>query len=259
MIICKSQAELEKMHRAGLVVWEVLGALRQMVRPSVSTLELERFAERRTAELGARPAFKGYQGYPCVLCTSINEEVVHGIPSAERKLREGDIVSIDFGVEWDGYYGDAAVTLPVGRVSAELARLLRVTREALDQAIERARLGNRLSDVSAAVQQWVESHGYSVVRELVGHGIGTRMHEEPQLPNYGEPGRGPRLQEGMVFAIEPMVNVGGPGVRILEDKWTAVTADGSPSAHFEHTVAVTANGPWILTRPKEITGPSWEI
>lgn len=259
MIVCKSSAELEKMHRAGLIVWDVLQALRPMVHPGASTMDLERFAVRRTAERGARPAFKGYLGYPCVLCASINNEVVHGIPSPGRKLREGDIVSLDFGVEYDGYYADAAVTLPVGKIPPELEKLLRVTRESLDQAIEKVRPGNRLSDVSAAVQGWVEQHGYSVVREFVGHGIGTKMHEEPQLPNYGEPGRGPRLQPGMVFAIEPMVNAGGPGVRVLEDKWTAVTADGSFSAHFEHTVAATENGPWILTRPREITGPSWEI
>ena len=259
MIVCKSAAELEKMHRAGLIVWDVLQALRPLVQPGASTMDLEKFAERRAAERGARPAFKGYLGYPCVLCTSINSEVVHGIPSPQRKLCEGDILSLDFGVEYEGYYGDAAVTLPVGRVRPELERLLKVTREALDHAIDQARPGKRLSDVSAAVQNWAEQHGYSVVREFVGHGIGTRMHEEPQLPNYGVPGHGPRLQPGMVFAIEPMVNAGGPGVRVLDDKWTAVTEDGSPSAHFEHTVAVTSNGPWILTRPRDVSGPSWEV
>jgi len=257
MIICKSLGELEKMHRAGLVVWDVLTSLRNMVRPGTTTMELEKFAERRTAEHGARPAFKGYLGYPCVLCTSINEEVVHGIPSTSRRLCEGDIVSIDFGVEFEGYYADAAVTVPVGAIRPELEALLRVTRESLDRAIEKVRPGNRLGDVSAAVQEWVERHRFSVVREFVGHGIGTKMHEEPQLPNYGDPGHGPRLQEGMVLAVEPMVNAGGPGVRVLEDKWTAVTADGSYSAHFEHTVAVTSNGPWVLTRPREVTGPSW--
>ncbi len=256
-IILKSGAELEKMHRAGLVVWDVLTSLRKMVGPDATTMELEKFAERRTAELGARAAFKGYLGYPCVLCTSINQEVVHGIPSATRRLRDGDIVSIDFGVEFDGYYADAAVTLPVGAIRPELETLLRVTREALDRAIDKVRPGNRLSDVSAAVQEWVEQHRLSVVRDFVGHGIGTKMHEEPQLPNYGDPGHGPRLQEGMVLAIEPMVNAGGAGVKVLEDKWTAVTADGSYSAHFEHTVAVTSNGPWVLTRPREVSGPSW--
>lgn len=256
-IVCKSSAELEKMYESGQVVWGILTALRGMVRPGLATMDLEAFAEKRTAELGARPAFKGYLGYPCVLCTSINDEVVHGIPSPGRKLREGDIVSVDFGVEREGYYADAALTLPVGAVSEEAENLIRVTREALDRAIEKVRLGNRLSDVSHAVESWVRQHGYSVVREFVGHGIGTKMHEEPQLPNYGEPGRGPRLQEGMVLAIEPMVNAGGPAVKVLEDKWTAVTADHSRSAHFEHTVAVTSNGPWVLTRPREISGPSW--
>ncbi len=256
-IMLKSPAELEKMHRAGLIVWDVLTSLREMAHPGTTTMDLERFAERRTAEHGARAAFKGYLGYPCVLCTSINEEVVHGIPSATRRLREGDILSIDYGAEFEGYFADAAVTVPVGKIQPELAELLRVTRDALDLAIDKVRPGSRLSDVSAAVQQWVERHRFSVVREFVGHGIGTKMHEEPQLPNYGEPGHGPRLQEGMVLAIEPMVNAGGPGVKVLEDKWTAVTADGSFSAHFEHTVAVTSNGPWVLTRPREVTGASW--
>ena len=253
----RSPAELEKMHRAGLIVWDVLTSLREMVRPGVTTMDLEKFAERRTEALHARAAFKGYLGYPCVLCASINDEVVHGIPSATRKLKEGDIISLDFGVEFEGYYADAAVTVPVGQIRPELQKLLQVTREALDQAIEKMRPGNRLSDISATVQTWVEQHGFSVVREFVGHSIGTRMHEDLQLPNYGDPGHGPRLQEGMVLAIEPMVNAGGPGVRVLEDKWTAVTADGSCSAHFEHTVAATSNGPWVLTRPQDVTGPSW--
>jgi methionyl aminopeptidase len=257
MIVCKSTAELEKMHRAGIIVYQVLEHLRGMIQPGVSTRELDSVAERMTIERGARPAFKGYLGYPASLCTSINQEVVHGIPSAGRQLRQGDVISLDFGVEFDGYYGDAAVTVPVGTVAPERERLLMVTREALDHAIQKVRAGNRLGDVSAAVQQWVERSGYSVVREFVGHGIGTRMHEEPQVPNYGEPGRGPRLQEGMVLAIEPMVNSGTAEVRVLKDKWTAVTADGSDSAHFEHTVAVTGNGPWILTRPREMQGPCW--
>lgn len=256
-VICKSSAELDKMHQAGLIVWGVLNELKAMVRPGISTMDLERVAERRVAERGGRAAFKGYRGYPCVLCTSINDEVVHGIPSAERRVKEGDILSLDFGVEKEGYFGDAAVTVPVGKISPELERLLRVTRESLDRGIEQARPGNRLSDISHAVQSWVEGHGYSVVRELVGHGIGTRMHEDLQLPNYGEPGRGPRLREGMTLAIEPMVNAGGPAIRVLEDEWTAVTADGSYSAHFEHTVAVTSDEPWILTRPREVEGASW--
>jgi len=257
MVICKSPAELAKMHRSGLIVWEVLDKMRAMVRPGISTKDLDEFAEEFTAKSGAHPAFKGYRGYPGSVCTSINQEIVHGIPSASRKLREGDILSMDFGIEMDGYFADAALTVPVGPVKPEREKLLRVTRESLERGIEKVRLGNRLGDVSAAVQQWVEKNGYSVVREFVGHGIGTRMHEDPQLPNYGQAGQGARLQEGMVLAIEPMVNVGQPAVRILDDEWTAVTADGSDSAHFEHTVAVTSNGPWILTRPDSATGPVW--
>ena len=257
MVICKSPAELEKMHQAGLIVWGALKELRGMVRPGISTQELDDFAETYSREHHARPAFKGYRGYPSSVCTSINQEIVHGIPSSHRKLREGDILSMDFGVELEGYFGDAALTVPVGKISLEREKLLRVTRESLEKGIEKVRAGNRLGDISAAVQQWVEKSGFSVVREFVGHGIGTRMHEDPQLPNYGPAGQGPRLLEGMVLAIEPMVNTGSPAVRVLEDEWTAVTADGSDSAHFEHTVAVTSNGPWILTRPKEVTGPVW--
>jgi methionyl aminopeptidase len=257
MVICKSQAELEKMHQAGLIVWSALEKMRSMVKPGISTKDLDEFAEEYTAKQRARPAFKGYRGYPGSVCTSINQEIVHGIPSAARKLREGDILSMDFGVELNGYFGDAALTVPVGKITPEREKLLRVTRESLDRAIEKVRPGNRLGDISAAVQQWVEKNGFSVVREFVGHGIGTKMHEEPQLPNYGAAGQGPRLQEGMVLAIEPMVNVGGPAVKVLKDDWTAVTADGSDSAHFEHTVAVTSNGPWILTRPREATGTCW--
>ena len=243
----RSAAELEKMYRAGQVVHEVLNAVRAEVSPGLTTMDLEKFAEGIIAKQPGRPAFKGYRGYPCVLCTSVNSEIVHGIPSPKRKLREGDIVSLDFGMEVDGYYGDSAVTVPVGKISPELQRLLDVTRESLDRAIDKMRPGNRLGDVGYAVQSWVEQHGYSVVREFVGHGIGTRMHEEPQVPNYGTRGHGTRLREGMVLAIEPMVNVGKPGARVLADKWTAVTEDGSYSAHFEHTVAVTRNGPLVLT------------
>jgi len=257
MVICKSPAELDKMHRAGLIVWQVLEEMRSMARPGVSTKELDEFAEKYVGKSGGHPAFKGYRGYPGSVCTSINQEVVHGIPSPSRKLRDGDILSMDFGVELDGYFADAALTVPVGKASAERQKLLRVTRESLEQGIDKVRLGNRLGDVSAAVQQWVEKNGFSVVREFVGHGIGTRMHEDPQLPNYGSAGQGARLQEGMVLAIEPMVNAGSPGVRILHDEWTAVTSDGSDSAHFEHTVAVTSNGPWILTRPDSASGPVW--
>ncbi len=257
MILRKSRGELETMHQAGIIVWDVLNELRQQVQPGITTLDLENFAARRTAERGARPAFKGYRGYPCVLCASVNQEVVHGIPSASHKLKEGDIISLDFGAEYKGYYADAAVTVPVGGIGPEVEKLVRVTRESLDRAIEKVRPGNRLGDISWAVQEWVEKHGFAIVREFVGHGIGTRMHEEPNVPNFGHAGTGPRLEEGMVFAIEPMVNAGGPGVKVLEDRWTAVTADGSYSAHFEHTVAVTADGPWILTRPHQDGGPSW--
>ncbi|HXT86060.1 MAG TPA: type I methionyl aminopeptidase [Verrucomicrobiae bacterium] len=257
MIICRSAAELETMHRAGLIVWGALTELRQKVQPGVTTEELDEMAEEYARKHKARPAFKNYHGYPKSLCTSINNEVVHGIPSARRAVKEGDILSMDFGVEFDGYYGDAALTIPVGKIDPKRERLLRVTRESLEHGIEQVRAGNRLSDISAAVQQWVEKNGLSVVREFVGHSIGTKMHEDLQLPNYGEPGHGPKLQAGMVLAIEPMVNTGSPAVRVLDDKWTAVTADGGDSAHFEHTVAVTENGPWILTRPKDASGPVW--
>ena len=246
MIICKSPDEIEKLRRSGQAVRELLEGLRGQVKPGVSTLDLERYVERRTAQMGARPAFKGYRGYPCCLCASVNEEVIHGIPSA-RRLKEGDIISLDMGVVFDGYYGDAAITVPVGGVSDAAQRLLRVTQESLELAIDKVRVGNRLGDVSAAVQQYVETNGYSVVREFVGHGIGRQLHEEPQIPNFGRPGQGPRLKEGMVLAVEPMVNAGGPEVLVLSDDWTAVTADGALSAHFEHMVAVTRNGPDVLT------------
>ncbi|MBI3895433.1 MAG: type I methionyl aminopeptidase [Acidobacteria bacterium] len=249
MIVCKSPLELEKMRRAGLLVWELLQELKSLAKPAISTYDLEEVAAARIAQRGARPAFKGLYNYPCVLCTSINEEIVHGIPSRKRILREGDLLKIDVGVEMEGYYSDSAVTVPVGKVRPELQQLARVTEEALFAGIEHVRPGGHLGDVSAAVQQHVESHGYSVVRDFVGHGIGTRLHEDPKVPNYGTPGRGPRLKEGMVLAIEPMVNAGKPESRILEDRWTAVTEDGSPSAHFEHCVVVTDNGPWILTKP----------
>ena len=211
-------------------------------------MDLERAAERKIRELGAKPAFKGYYDYPCVLCTSVNQEVVHGIPSEKRVLKAGDIVSIDCGVVLDGYYGDSAITVPVGEeISPELNKLLDMTRQSLYRGIEATRVGNTVGDVGAAVQELVEANGFSVVREFVGHGIGTRLHEDPQVPNYGTPGHGAKLREGMVLAIEPMVNAGGPGVRVLDDKWTAVTEDGRPSAHFEHCVAVTKDGPVILT------------
>lgn len=247
MIICKSAAEIEKLRRSGHIAREILEEMRTLVRPGMRTLDLEEYAEKRIRQFSVKPAFKGYRGYPCCLCASVNSEVVHGIPS-KRVLKEGDIVSLDMGVIAEGYYGDSALTVPVGAISDSLQRLLRVTEESLQLAIERARAGNRLGDVSAAVQQHAEEAGYSVVKEFVGHGIGRALHEDPQVPNFGEPGRGPVLKEGMVFAIEPMVNAGTNEVRVLEDRWTAVTADGSCSAHFEHMVAVTRNGPDILTR-----------
>jgi methionyl aminopeptidase len=247
MIVCRSAAELERMREAGRLVAEVLTELSQLVEPGATTADLDALAEKRITQAGATPAFKGYHGYPASICASINDEVIHGIPSGRRVLREGDIISIDVGAALGGYFGDSAVTLAVGQVSEEAATLLRVTEEALYKAIERARPGNRISDIGHAVQHHVEAYGFAVVREFVGHGIGQRMHEEPQVPNYGEPGRGPRLSEGMVLAIEPMVNAGKPAVKVLGDGWTAVTRDGSLSAHFEHTVAVTAGEPWILT------------
>ena len=237
------------MRHSGRIVREVLDHLRTLVRPGASTMDLERAAEGKMKELGAKPAFKGYYDYPCVLCTSINEEIVHGIPSEKRVLKAGDIVSIDCGVVLDGYYGDAAITVAVGeKVPPELQKLLEVTEASLYKGIQQVLIGNAVGDVGAAVQEFVEANGFSVVREFVGHGIGTKLHEEPQVPNYGARGHGTRLREGMVLAIEPMVNFGKPGTRVLDDKWTAVTADGSFSAHFEHCVAVTKDGPMILTQ-----------
>jgi methionyl aminopeptidase len=240
-------SELQRMHEAGRLVGEVLTELAGMVAPGVTTADLDAAAEEHIQKAGATPAFKGYHGYPATICASVNDEVIHGIPSGRRVLVEGDIVSIDVGASIGGYFGDSAVTLPVGHVSEEAATLLRVTDEALFKAIAHVRPGARVSDIGHAVQSHVEAYGFSVVREFVGHGIGQRMHEEPQVPNYGQPGRGPRLAEGMVLAIEPMVNAGKPEVRVLSDGWTAVTRDRSLSAHFEHTVAVTASEPWILT------------
>jgi methionyl aminopeptidase len=247
-IVCKSKAEIEKMRQSGRIVRQVLDYVRGLVAPGVSTMDLERAAEKKIEELGAKPAFKGYYDYPCVLCTSINQEIVHGIPSEKRLLKAGDIASIDCGVVLDGYYGDAAITVPVVEVTPDVQKLLQVTEASLYRGIEAARMGNTVGDVGAAVQELVEANGFSVVREFVGHGIGTRLHEEPQVPNFGTRGHGARLREGMVLAIEPMVNVGKPGTRLLSDKWTAVTEDGGYSAHFEHCVAVTKNGPLILTQ-----------
>jgi len=247
MIVCRSAAELERLARVNALVARVLVELAAMIAPGVTTAEMDAVAERRLREAGAEPAFKGYHGYPATICASVNEQVVHGIPSA-RKLAAGDIISVDLGAKMDGFYGDSAVTVAVGPVSAEAAKLLDVTKQSLHEALAVVKAGARLSDIGAAVQRHVEANGFSVVREFVGHGIGATLHEEPQIPNYGTPGRGPRLAEGMVLAIEPMVNIGQAGVKVLSDGWTAVTKDGSLSAHFEHTVAVTADGCRVLTR-----------
>lgn len=246
MIILKSKDEIEKMRSASRVVAEVLQELRKAVRPGMTTLELDAIAERGIRGRGAIPAFKGYRGFPNTLCVSVNEQVVHGIPS-KRRLKEGDIVGLDLGAIWEGYYGDAAVTVTVGRAAPEAEDLLTTTREALHAGINQARPGNHLSDISHAIQTYAEARGYTVVRAFVGHGIGTALHEEPQVPNFGPPSRGPRLKAGMVLAIEPMVNIGEAEVEILDDGWTVVTADGQLSAHFEHTIAITERGPEILS------------
>ncbi len=256
MIVRKSAAELERMRRSGLLVHDILQRLGAMVQEGVTTQELEVAAEKMMKDAGARPAFKGYYTqaagtkFPFVLCASVNEEIVHGMPSPKRKLKRGDIVSLDTGVQLNGYFGDSAITVPVGEVSEPVKRLLRVTQESLEMAIERARAGNRLFDICGTVEKHVTGNGFSVVREMVGHGIGTSLHEEPQIPNYVDRrNENPRLREGMVLAIEPMVNLGKPDLKLRPDKWTAVTKDGSYSAHFEHCVAITDNGPWVLTRP----------
>jgi methionyl aminopeptidase len=246
MIVCKSPAEIEKMRRSGHATRQILEETQRLVRSGISTLDLERYVEARVQEMGAQPAFKGYRGYPCCLCTSVNDEIVHGIPS-QRRLKEGDIISLDLGVVIDGYYSDAAVTVPVGEISDSLKRLLQVTEESVARAIEKARVGNRVGDISAAIQQHVEGNGFAVVRDLCGHGIGRQLHEEPQVPNFGRPGHGPALKAGMVVAIEAMVNAGGYELRVADDQWTALTRDGSCSAHFEQVVAITRNGPDILT------------
>jgi methionyl aminopeptidase len=246
-VVLKSSKEIDKMRRAGQVVRGVLELLRGSVKPGVTTMDLEKIAADRLAELGVKAAFKGYGGYPCVLCASVNSEVVHGIPSEKRVLKEGDIVSLDFGAFVEGYCGDAAITVPVGAIDPDTARLLAVTERSLHAGIDVVRPGATLGDVGAAVQGVVEAEGFSVVRDFVGHGIGTHMHEDPQVPNFGVAGRGMKLRAGMVIAIEPMVNAGKPDVVVLEDGWTAVTTDGSMSAHFEHSVAVTATGARVLT------------
>lgn len=256
MIIRKSPAELEKMRKAGLLVFQILAALKDMVKEGVTTWDLEVTAEKMMKDAGARPAFKGYYTpaagtrFPYCLCTSVNEVVVHGMPSARQVLKPGDIVSIDTGVQLNGYFGDSAVTVPVGEVNEQVKRLLQTTEESLEMAIQQVRAGNRLFDISGTVERHVKENGFSVVREFVGHGIGASMHEEPQVPNYiDRRNENPRLKEGMVLAIEPMVNAGRPETKVLGDRWTAVTKDGSFAAHFEHCVAVTSNGPWVLTRP----------
>jgi methionyl aminopeptidase len=246
MVVCRTKEEIEKIRRAGRIVAEVLRDLREMAQPGVTTRELDRYAEAKIRARGGIPTFKGYRGFPASICTSINEEVVHGIPS-DRKLCAGDIVGIDCGVTLDGYVADAAITVPVGEVSEEVQRLLRVTEEALYRAIEQARVGNRLYDISYAVQSYAEAHGYSVVRDFCGHGVGRQMHEDPQVPNFGTPGRGLRLRPGLVLAIEPMLNMGTHEVEIADDGWTVRTVDRKLSAHFEHTIAITERGPIILT------------
>ena len=246
MIIIKSSREIEQLKKSNAIVAEVFEKLKGMIHPGVTTKELDEVAEEYILLKGARPAFKGYRGFPATLCISINEEVVHGIPS-QRQLKEGDIVSLDVGVNFVGYFGDAAVTLPVGEIDPEAKRLLEVTEKALTIGIEKAKIGNRLFDISFAIQRWVESNGFSVVRDFVGHGIGRDLHEEPQVPNFGAPHQGPRLEKGMVFALEPMVNEGTYEVRVLSDGWTVVTADGKRSAHFEHTIAITDDGAEILS------------
>lgn len=248
MIVLRSQREIEKIRRSCLIVAEILKRLQEEVQPGVTTWELDTLSEDLAARRKAKPAFKGYHGYPYALCTSVNEEVVHGMPSKHRELKEGDIISIDFGVTIDGYYGDAAITVPVGKVSDEARELCRVTEDALYEGIRQIKPNHRLSDISHAIQQFVEARGFSVVREFVGHGIGQQLHESPQIPNYGPAGKGVVLKPGMVFAIEPMINLGRAEVEILEDKWTAVTIDRKLSAHFEHTVAVTETEPDILTK-----------
>ena len=247
-ILIKSAAEIEKMRISGIALRKVHDAVKAAVRVGATTMDLERAAVAKIEELGAVSAFKGYHGYPAVLCTSVNNEVIHGIPNERGALREGDIVSVDCGVVVDGFYSDCAVTYPVGKLSPAVARLLKVTEASLYAAIDQAVPGGRLFDISHAVQSMCEKEGYGVVREFVGHGIGKSMHEDPQVPNFGEAGKGPRLKPGMVLAIEPMINAGSADVKVLEDGWTAITVDGSFSAHFEHTVAITKDGPVILTR-----------
>ena len=251
MVHIKSTEDIEKIRKASQIVARTLETLSHHVQPGITTLELDAIAESEIRKEGARPAFKGYRGFPRTLCVSINEEIVHGIPS-KRKLIDGDLVSLDLGAIWDGFYGDAARSFAVGAISKEARKLMDVTRESLQIAIDQAREGNRIGDIGFAVQKFVESHGYSVVREFVGHGIGRNLHEDPQIPNYGKPGQGPRIKAGMVFAIEPMVCQGGPEVEILQDNWTAITRDRSLAAHYEHTLAILEDGPVVLSEIPEV-------
>jgi methionyl aminopeptidase len=250
MIIYKSEEEIRIMKRSNQIVAKILSELGLMIKPGIRTKDLNEYAERRTREMDAVPAFKGYRGYPASLCTSINEEIVHGIPSS-RTLRSGDIISLDFGVVYDGFYGDAAVTYPVGEITPQVEKLIATARESFAMGVAKIKEGNRLSDISYAIQSHVESQGFSVIRSFVGHGIGFSLHEEPQIPNFGSPGRGPKLKPGMVLAIEPMIAIGNWEVEILSDNWTAVTKDRSLSAHYEHTVALTQNGVEILSLPED--------
>lgn len=249
-MILYSEQEIQAIKRSCQIVARILADLKQMIKPDVQSKELDEYAEAKAAEMGAVPAFKGYRGFPSSLCTSINEEIVHGIPSS-RRFREGDIVSLDFGVLYEGYYGDAAVTYPVGKVSDRAKKLIEAAEAAFGKGLEQMKEGKRISDISFAIQSHVESQGFSVIRAFVGHGIGHSLHEEPQVPNFGSPGRGPKIKRGMVLAIEPMISIGDWNVEILDDSWTAVTRDRSLSAHYEHTVAITQNGPEILSRLEE--------
>lgn len=248
MIIIKSKTEIKKIAAACRIVAEVLESLRAIVRPGISTADIEAYVDKQVKKKKAIPAFKGYRGYPASVCISVNDQVVHGIPSRTDMLKNGSIMSVDLGVILDGFYGDGAVTLPVGNISAGASRLIKITENALYAGIGKAVVGNRVSDISAEIQSYVESNGFAVVRAFVGHGIGHSLHEEPQIPNFGIPGQGPRLKEWMTLAIEPMVNAGSSDVKILDDGWTAITSDGNLSAHFEHTIVVTKNGPKILTK-----------
>jgi methionyl aminopeptidase len=254
MIIGKSKKEIEKMRAAGQLVGHVLHELRRMVEPGIPTIEIDRAAEKMIRDAGALPTFKGYHGFPYSICASINEQVVHGFPS-NYKLKEGDIFSIDCGVTLEGFVGDTATTVPVGTVREDWLRLVRITEECLERAIEQCRPGKHLGDIGWAVQEYAEAHDYSVVRDYVGHGIGRQMHEDPQIPNYGKPGQGPKIKTGYVFAVEPMINLGGHYTKVLSDGWTVVTLDGQPSAHAEHTIAITAEGPDVLTRVATVGQP----